>query len=101
MGRRILSILGATIFVAGCQTAPQQQETVETVETTVYVERQSQQPQVVVVQEKKTVTPVQPPQTLSILQVTDGQGCPRRDPSTYGVFLRSERNDKGLLCYYD
>jgi hypothetical protein len=39
--------------------------------------------------------------TLSVLKITDGSGCPARDPSTYGVFLRSEKSSDAVLCYYD
>ena len=41
------------------------------------------------------------PETLSVLKITDGSGCPDRDPATYGVFLRSKPSDGALLCYYD
>lgn len=102
---QIASVLLVSAVLAGCQTAPPQKETVE---TTVYIERQlptnkpSKDPNVTVVKEKKKkVAPVRPPQTLSVLQVMTGQGCPSRDPNTYGVFLKSERIKGGLLCYYD
>lgn len=101
------AILLACLAIAGCQSAPKQEETVETVETTVYIERDASgfdsndDSNVVVVKEQKKVTPAQPPKTLSVLQVTTGQGCPSRDPNTYGVFLKSEKVEDGLLCYYD
>ena len=40
-------------------------------------------------------------QALSVLRVTDGLGCPARDPSSFGVFLQSERQGNVLVCYYD
>jgi len=95
----------ATALLAGCQSVPEKEETVETVETTVYIERQltgaADDSTVTVVKEQKKVTPVTPPKTLSVLQVPAGQGCPSRDPNSYGVFLKSERVQDGLLCYYD
>lgn len=39
--------------------------------------------------------------TLSVLRISDGAGCPKRDPVSFGVFLRSEREDEVLICYYD
>ena len=95
------------LILTGCQTVPPEEETVETVETTVYIERQDPNQvaagnsQVIVVEEKKRSAPPQPQKTLSILKVTTGQGCPSRDPNTYGVFLKSEKAEDGLLCYYD
>lgn len=101
MGKRIISIIATSVFVVGCQSVPQEQKTVETVETTVYVERQSPDPKVVVIKEEKIVTPAKPQKTLSVLQISDGKGCPSRDPNSYGVFLKSERAQNGLFCYYD
>lgn len=40
-------------------------------------------------------------QTLSVLRIVDGSGCPTRDPKSFGVFLKSERQGSTLLCYYD
>jgi len=99
-------VLVAASLLVGCQTVPPEEETVETVETTVYIERQpatgnSKDSNVTVVKEKKKVAPARAPKTLSVLQVPAGQGCPSRDPNSYGVFLKSERVQDGLLCYYD
>jgi hypothetical protein len=40
-------------------------------------------------------------QTLSVLRIVDGDGCPDRDPKSFGVFLKSERQAEVLICYYD
>ena len=40
-------------------------------------------------------------QVLSIIRVTDGLGCPKRDPNSFGVFLKSEQQGAVLICYYD
>lgn len=80
---------------------PQQQETVEVVETTVYVERPTTDSKVIVVKEQKSAGSPNKQKTLSVLTVTDNKGCPTRDPSSYGVFLKSERVENGILCYYD
>lgn len=40
-------------------------------------------------------------QVLKVLRVTDGSGCPDRDPISYGVFLRSETSGGDLVCYYN
>lgn len=40
-------------------------------------------------------------QALSVLRIVDGNGCPDRDPNSFGVFLKSERQGQVLICYYD
>lgn len=103
---KALFALTTSCLLVGCQTVPPQEETVESVETTVYIERQpsgdnGKDANVTVMKEKKKTAPVRATKTLSVLQVKTGQGCPSRDPNSYGVFLKSERVQDGLLCYYD
>ena len=47
------------------------------------------------------VRPEEPTEALSVLRIVDGTGCPNRDPATYGVFLRSERDGTAIICYYN
>lgn len=53
------------------------------------------------VREVVVTTPLTHTETLSVMKITDGTGCPERDPATYGVFLRSESGEGAILCYYD
>jgi hypothetical protein len=84
-----LAILSSLTLISGCQsTEPTQPETkVVTVERTTTIIQTAPEPVA--------------PEALNVIRVDNGQGCPDRDPATYGVFLSSERVENGLLCYYN
>jgi hypothetical protein len=85
----VFATLTSLILISGCQST------------------EPPQPQTKVVTVERTTTIIQPapepasPDALNVIRVENGQGCPDRDPATYGVFLSSERVENGLLCYYN
>lgn len=98
--RRPLLALGAVLALAACQTTTEPKTQVAPDATTVI---ENSERTTINNNETRTVVVPQPtqPDTLSVIKVTDGSGCPERDPASYGVFLRSESSDGALLCYYD
>jgi hypothetical protein len=83
---RVLVVACATAALSGCQATTQS----------------APEPTVIVFEGPTVVSPeVKPVEALSILRVADGSGCPNRDPATYGVFLKSERDGAQIICYYN
>lgn len=84
--RRGLLLACATAAVSGCQATSQS----------------SPEPTVIVFEGPTVVSPeVKPVEALSILRVADGSGCPNRDPATYGVLAKTERDGVQIVCYYN
>tara|TARA_B110000503_G_C6975053_1_gene340780 strand:+ start:191 stop:433 length:243 start_codon:yes stop_codon:yes gene_type:complete len=38
---------------------------------------------------------------LSLIEVPAGQTCPKNDPQSFGVFMKSENSKQTLICYYN
>ena len=83
--RRGLLLACATAALSGCQATSQS----------------SPEPTVIVVRPKVVSPEVKPVEALSILRVADGSGCPSRDPATYGVLAKTERDGVQIICYYN
>lgn len=83
------------LLVTGCMEAPAANQ----VQVNVVVPPPAAAPRAQAPAQAAAPKPAQ--QTLSVLRITDGTGCPTRDPSSFGVFLKSERQATALVCYYD